>query len=86
MEEKQFNEYFNMATADLPPEDPIKLLSDEVEAERTQLLNEGFGKWSAGAFAKFKTCCGICGRDDIFDMASFRFSNVLCKEIYLLNI
>ncbi len=83
MEEKQFNEYFNMATADLPPEDPIKLLSDEVEAERTQLLNEGFGKWSAGAFAKFKTCCGICGRDDIkgiHERIEKRFKNITLED------
>ena len=44
MEEKQFNEYFNMATADLPPEDPIKLLSDECQEKDFYLSKEIFEK------------------------------------------
>ena len=37
----------------------------ELEEERTKLLDEGFGKWTAGAFAKFKQASAACGRDDI---------------------
>ena len=64
IEEDRYMEFFNTEFSKLP-KGRIKLLSEELEEEREKLLDEGFGKWTAGAFAKFKQASAACGRDDI---------------------
>ena len=56
-------EFFNTEFSKLP-KGRIKLLSEN-SRKKEKLLDEGFGKWTAGAFAKFKQASAACGRDDI---------------------
>ena len=63
IEEDRYMEFFNTEFSKLP-KGRIKLLSEELRKNEKNCC-EGFGKWTAGAFAKFKQASAACGRDDI---------------------